>query len=86
MVLACGGPADKTIWNPKRNTGGHTMGNTVMLFPEVVHTGKPAKSRKASARPGYKDERGQVYLPPVSEKKASHWRIKMAEKGFSFPE
>jgi len=38
------------------------------------------------SRPGYRDTRGQVYLPPISSKRIGAWERMMRARGFAVPQ
>lgn len=42
------------------------------------------KLTKSKSRAGYQDKDGQVFLPPLSEKRKIAWKKKMESKGFIF--
>lgn len=58
------------------------MSEPIKLSPAVINLGKNRSGQKS--RSGYVNENGQVYLPPVSDKRAGSWRKKMEEKGHVF--
>lgn len=52
------------------------------LSSTVVFCGKNRKGQKS--RPGFENADKLVFLPPKSEKRASAWRKKMEQKGYTF--
>jgi hypothetical protein len=57
------------------------------LTQEQVQVRNPkwkSKGKVQSSRPGYKDEDGQVYLPPTNDKKLAEWKKKLSDRGLEF--
>jgi hypothetical protein len=42
------------------------------------------KGKRMMSRMGFVDENKQVFLPPSSVKRASAWRVKMEQLGYTF--
>ncbi len=53
------------------------------LSPTTIFLAKSGK-RGTKTRSGYQDEAKQVFLPPANAKRASAWKKKLEERGYSF--
>jgi hypothetical protein len=56
------------------------MSNSKELVAVVVNLGKCGDT--THSRAGYKDDGGQVFLPPKNSKRVKGWREKMESLGF----